>query len=67
MRVNGYRCDLCDKIVPVAGLSRDGDYPPGGWFLLIPSPYTGNDLHFCSLSHLYQWASNRLNEEEGKA
>ena len=66
MRINGFRCDNCSKeqlITPLA-LFSSADGAPLEWFTVKKAMLlAGPTWMFCSMSCLYQWSTNRLEDE----
>lgn len=64
------QCETCGKQVDLPldiSLSQYYHGMPDSWLTLVEgNPQEHTALHFCSLSHVYQWASNRLRESESK-
>lgn len=61
-------CETCKEqvdIPPELDFSRPSAWViPESWFTLVEgNPQTNVPWHFCSLSHLCQWSSNRLNSK----
>jgi len=65
------QCELCKKQVDLPVDIHMSSYyqdMPETWLTLCEgNPQVNTPWHFCSVSHLYQWSSNKLNKEEGKA
>lgn len=65
------QCETCKKQIDIPDFDHLRPYGwvlPEDWFTLVEgNPQTKTGWHFCSLSHLYQWASNKLDEEGNKA
>lgn len=58
-------CDTCKKQVDIVQghLRPDSPRVPETWLMLVEGDLYGSEpLHFCSLSHLYRWSSDRLKE-----
>lgn len=70
MRVNGYRCDNCEKehlLEPTRIVQYNGEGLPDGWYVVHKDLNKGvaresEPLLFCCISCLYQWASNQMRE-----
>jgi hypothetical protein len=64
MRINGYRCDTCQKehLIPNTSAASMRQSMPDDWFLVSKGSMfeTNEPLLFCSDSCLYQWSSNLL-------
>lgn len=59
------QCETCGKQVDLPleiGVSSYYKDMPETWLALVEgNPQASIPWHFCSVSHLYQWSSNRLN------
>lgn len=70
MRINGYRCDNCEKehLLEATRIIQYGSEGlPDGWYIVHIQPNKGparecEPLLFCSISCLYQWACNQMRE-----
>lgn len=58
MYVHGIQCDTCKNIHNDDRVSMSN--LPSGWVALARD--NEDTLHFCSVSHLYQWSLNTLNQ-----
>lgn len=61
------QCETCGKQVDLRLEINASSYyqdMPETWLTLVEgNPQMNDARHFCSLSHLYQWSANRLEEE----